>query len=88
MSETSWNDYIPLAVMGFLSAILIIGVTDVNWLLTPIDLPTTTHRLSLLFFSLFYGICFFGMVQFGFFIWKGVSYLLDKLTVLYTEKRS
>ena len=80
MSETNWINYIPLAVMGFIFSVLIIGVTDINWLTTPLNLSIIDNRLNLLFFSFFGGSCFFGMVQFGFFIWKGGLFILNKLT--------
>ena len=85
MSETNWINYIPLAVMGFIFSVLIIGVTDIYWLTTPLNLSIIDNRLDLLFFSFFGGSCFFGMVQFGFFIWKGALFILDKLTVLYVH---
>jgi len=86
-SEVKWYLYIPLAIIGFLFAVLIIASFNQEWLLTPLDLPAPS-RLSLLVFSLLGGMFFFGMCQLGYYIWKASLYLVDKFSTFTHEKRS
>lgn len=88
MSKIDWKHYIPLALIGFLSFVLLIGLVDITGLLKPIRMPIIVTRLTLLVFSVFGGIMFFGMVQLGFFVWKGTLFIINKVSRFIHERRS
>jgi hypothetical protein len=77
-NKVEWPWYIPLSIIGFLFAVLLIGAFNMEWLVQPLNLPPW-NRLSLLFFSLFGGTLFFGMIQFGYYVWKGSLFIVDKI---------
>jgi len=84
-SEVKWQFYILLSSIGYLFAVLLIAKYNQEWLLAPLNLPHF-NRLSLLTFSLFGGICFFGMCQFGYYIWKGSLYIVSWFSRFTSEK--
>ena len=85
-SKVEWYFYVPLSLIGYIFAVLLIATYNQEWLLSPLNLPTT-NRLSLLTFSLLGGICFFGMCQFGYYIWKGALYVVNKFSRFTHEER-
>ena len=86
-SKVEWSFYIPLSLIGYLFAVLLIAKYNQEWLLSPLNLPPF-NRLSLLTFSLFGGILFFGMCQFGYYIWKGSLYIVSKFSRFTHAKRT
>lgn len=86
-TELEWHHYIPLSLIGFLFGVLLLAIANQERLLRPLTTPTFS-RLSLLFFSWFGGICFIGMLRFGYYIWKGTLYLVNRISRKYTGERT
>lgn len=81
-SKIEWQFYVPLSLIGYLFVVLLIATYNQEWLLSPMTLPHF-NRLSLLTFSLFGGILFFGMIQFGFYVWRASLFIVKKLTSIF-----
>jgi len=87
MNEMKWYDYIPLSIIGFIFSVLLIGIFNLDWLITPLNLSINDNRLTILFCSLLSGICFFGMIQLGFYIWSLSLFIIDKISTIIHNKR-
>ena len=85
-SKVEWQFYMILSLIGYVFSVLLIAMYNQEWLLMPLTLPPF-NRLSLLTFSLFGGIFFFGMCQFGYYIWKGSLYIVNKVPRFTSDKR-